>query len=675
MTDSNTTTPDDAAPAAELPRIGGYKVRRVINHGGMATVYLAKQIAPPRDVAVKVLSEQTMADEVSLRRFENEVRTIARLEHPNIVQIYELGRTDDGVPYYSMQYLSRGHLGQRRFRDTEGGVDEARVIDILRALLSALGYAHTRGIVHRDVKAENVLFDERERPLLADFGIALRRGFGTRVTAVGLAVGTTAYMAPEQARGQEVDARADIYSVGVLAWEMLTGELPFRAGDALSMAMLHTQAPIPKLPPRLRHWQRLINTAMAKSPRARYDNVGQMLREIDRIERQPRWLRVGLPGVAPFVSRARNWAGTTVGMATLAVSAVALVAALMSGGGDADRSGFFRAAAPTGTAPATAIGSDDPVDAMFEPLPGSPVQPHIDAARGFIAKRNLTAPKGANAFESVLAAWQVDRDDPLVRTVVGELTTAFGDELIKHLRAGNDTRAREYLDHANRLARETGITDTAPQVALRKNASEVLKTRMQRASDDLDSDDARSIARLAGEFGLPTDVVRRLRAQGEAIPRVGQPLPRDPTGAVLVSGRLALSPRPVTRGEYGRFVAATGRVSTLCRERASVLRIVKPRDWQSPGFAQADSDPVVCVSPADADAYAQWLSAQTGNRYRLPGARESSELPARIGGKINAMWLRECGSTCAQRRSTGAPAPRAANRGYENTTFRLMRDL
>ena len=156
------------------------------------------------------------------------------------------------------------------------GVDEARVIEILRALLSALRYAHAHGVVHRDVKAENVLFDDTESPLLADFGIALRRGFGPRVTAAGLAVGSTAYMAPEQARGEDVDGRADLYSLGVLAWEMLSGHLPYQAGDALSMAVMHAQDPIPKLPPRLRHWQRFMNRALAKHPGERFHDVAQM---------------------------------------------------------------------------------------------------------------------------------------------------------------------------------------------------------------------------------------------------------------------------------------------------------------------------------------------------------------------------------------------------------------
>ncbi|HEY4583650.1 MAG TPA: serine/threonine-protein kinase, partial [Lysobacter sp.] len=275
---------DDTAPAsAPLPEINGYRVLRQIGRGGMSTVYLADQEALGREVAIKVMSPQALGDEISRRRFENEVRTIARLEHPHIVRIHELGRTRDGFPYYSMPHLSRGHLGDRDFTR-----DEAGAVEIAVALLSALEYAHSRGVVHRDVKPENVLFDDAGRPLLADYGIALRRGFGPRVTTAGLAVGSTAYMAPEQARGEDVDGRADLYALGVVLWEMLAGRLPYEAADALSMAIAHAQQPIPELPAHLRHWQRFMHRALAKSADARFQTAAEM-REAMLAVRPPRW--------------------------------------------------------------------------------------------------------------------------------------------------------------------------------------------------------------------------------------------------------------------------------------------------------------------------------------------------------------------------------------------------
>src|SRR5690606_26962428 len=141
MTESTTHSADP-----RLPEIAGYRLTRVVGVGGMSTIYLGEQLSLGREVAIKVMLPEALGDEVSRRRFENEARTIARLDHPNIVGIHEVGRTGDGLPYYSMPYLPRGHLGQRDLRG-----DEAAVKEVLGALLRALQYAHSRGIVHRDV--------------------------------------------------------------------------------------------------------------------------------------------------------------------------------------------------------------------------------------------------------------------------------------------------------------------------------------------------------------------------------------------------------------------------------------------------------------------------------------------------------------------------------------------
>ncbi|MFZ2753927.1 MAG: serine/threonine-protein kinase, partial [Lysobacteraceae bacterium] len=267
------------------PEIAGYRLLRILGHGGMSTVYLGQQLSLGREVAIKLMRQEALADEIGRRRFENEARTIARLDHPHIVHIHEVGRTKEGQPYHVMPVLPRGHLGKRNLTS-----DESRVREILEALLSALAFAHSRGVIHRDVKAENVLFDEAERPMLTDFGIALRRGYGSRVTTAGVAVGSTAYMAPEQARGTEVDLRADLYSLGVLAWEMLVGKLPYQAEDGLSMALKHVQDPIPRLPPHLGQWQRFFDRALAKSPIERFTDAQDMLEAMRRVphaQRQP----------------------------------------------------------------------------------------------------------------------------------------------------------------------------------------------------------------------------------------------------------------------------------------------------------------------------------------------------------------------------------------------------
>jgi serine/threonine-protein kinase PpkA len=265
-----------------FPAIPGYRLLRRLGKGGMATVYLATQESLDRPVGIKVMDRDALQDETSRQRFENEARTIANLTHPGIVGIHEVGRTVDGLMYYIMPYLAKGDLSRIDIRD-----DEARIKDVLRTLLSALDYAHERGTVHRDVKQENVLFDANDRPLLADFGISLSRNDTSRVTMEGRSVGSSAYMSPEQARGEDVDGRTDLYSVGVMTYSLLTGQLPFHAPDALALALMHAQDAVPRLPPAKRQWQGFIDRAMAKSPAQRFENAKQMLQALEAIRTRP----------------------------------------------------------------------------------------------------------------------------------------------------------------------------------------------------------------------------------------------------------------------------------------------------------------------------------------------------------------------------------------------------
>ncbi len=706
-----------------LPEINGFRLLRLISHGGMSSVFLGEQLALSREVAIKVMLPQALADEVSRRRFENEVRTIARLEHPNIVRIHELGRTREGLPYYTMPFLSRGHLGRRRFVDERGVTDEARVREIAHALLAALEYSHSRGVVHRDVKAENVLFDDAERPLLADFGIALRRGFGPRVTAAGLAVGSTAYMAPEQARGEDVDGRADLYSLGVVIWEMLTGGLPFQAADALSMAVMHAQDPIPKLPPALRHWQRFMNRALAKNPDQRFASTAEMRIAMDAVRPSRGFAMLSrfrgarssdtqpvVPAVTADATNSethatqaqrvdRRSSGTDAARAPAAPAdaptprrrfrpaIAALVAAAAVAGaiallGDDGRNDMFRAgttSAPVVDAPA------DPTDAMLQPLPEAPLQGKLQLAREQLRQRKLTAPENGNAYSTTLEAWHIDSTDPQVTSLVGDVMNALSEELVRNVGEGNDTRALDYHRRASELARQTGNANSEAMQRLTARATQTLQARMENAVERYDRKAAERTAKLAAGLGLPGDVTARFAAQAKDIPQKGQPLPGDRLRGVLRDGErgpMAVARRPVTVADYRRFAEATRREPSLCRERASLLRVLAPKSWKSPGFSQSDGEAVVCVSMADAESFARWYGQQMGHRYRLPTAEESRQTSPEISGRDVSLWLRDCGNNCVQRlvggnswRSREAQRPLAANRGYDDVGFRLVRDL
>ena len=198
----------------------------------MATVYRARQVMLDRDVALKVLIPVLAADPANAQRFLQEARMLASLEHPHVVPVFDVGVTPDGSHYFSMQLLENGDFTARLQR----GVSEAELVRVLTAVADALGYAHARGYVHRDVTPANVLFDAEDKPRLTDFGIARAMAATSRITASGLSVGTSHYMSPEQARGAEVDPRSDIYSLGVLCYEALTGKPPFDGEDGFAVA-------------------------------------------------------------------------------------------------------------------------------------------------------------------------------------------------------------------------------------------------------------------------------------------------------------------------------------------------------------------------------------------------------------------------------------------------------
>lgn len=671
--------------ASELPDIPGYKLSRVIGDGGMSTVYLARQVSLGREVAIKVMLPDALADEVSRRRFENEARTIARLEHPHIVGIFEVGRTTESLPYYAMPYLPNGHLGQRNFTSDEQG--QARVRAILEDLIGALAYAHARGVVHRDVKSENVLFDEAERPLLADFGIALRRGFGSRVTTAGLAVGSTAYMAPEQARGEQVDARADLYSVGVLAWEMLTGRLPFVAGDALSMAVKHAQDPVPRLPRHLRHWQRFLDNALAKSPAQRHGNAQLMRAALDRVPRlggQP--LTDAMDGLRRGLKRMRRWpAGIWIGI--LLAVAMALGAGLRQ---LPDRSGdsFFRAAAEgDGQSPALddvlATGGLDAADGMLRPLPVSPAEHWLTTAAAQLNSHKLIAPERDNAYDSLLAGWKADPDNPGLVDASTGLIAALADEASRRVAASDDARVAGYLSHASELAGLAGGAGNEAMVRLRKRVTAAYQVRVDDAAADFDRASALRVASAARAAGVGARDVAALEARARRVPQSGDALADAPGMRLVGSGKtlVALSTANIERDAYQRFATATRRPAALCRQRSSLLRIVKPIAWQSPGFEQSPGQAVVCVSWSDADAYANWLGQQDGHRYRLPTAAEARLLPTSAGPRSFSEWVRDCRNDCRERMAIGRSwrekdGPRALDptRGYDDVGFRLVRE-
>jgi serine/threonine protein kinase len=262
-------------------KIPGYVLKRKLGQGGMAAVFLAEQESFGREVALKIMMPSLAKDPDFAERFMREARTMAQLNHPNIIVVHDVG-VADGLYYYAMAGLDGGDLTQRI---RNGGLTPQEALKVVRQIADALAYAHEQGIVHRDIKPDNVLFRSRDdTAILTDFGIAKSLNNDlNQLTKIGSAVGTPKYMSPEQARGQRVDGRSDLYSLGVMFYEMLTGLPPYQAEEAVTLAIKHCQDPIPRLRTELARFQPLLDSLMAKDPAQRPANGKALVADVDAL--------------------------------------------------------------------------------------------------------------------------------------------------------------------------------------------------------------------------------------------------------------------------------------------------------------------------------------------------------------------------------------------------------
>ncbi len=256
-----------------------YEILEELGRGGMAVVYKALDKQLDREVAVKVLPFSLAFDAEFVERFQREARTAAKLEHPSIIPIYRVGRSGR-VIYFVMKFLRGSSLSE--MLEKRGVLPPQEIRELLIQTAAALGYAHKRGIVHRDIKPDNIMFDEIGHAVLTDFGIA-KAASGTRLTGTGMSIGTPHYMSPEQARAQKLDGRSDIYSLGVLAYQCLTGRVPFDGEDAFSIGYKHIMEELEEPPLQSSDQRELfqsIRRMMAKTAEERFQSAEELIEEL-----------------------------------------------------------------------------------------------------------------------------------------------------------------------------------------------------------------------------------------------------------------------------------------------------------------------------------------------------------------------------------------------------------
>jgi eukaryotic-like serine/threonine-protein kinase len=300
---------------------GRYKLEAKLGSGGMSTVYLARDTTLDRSVAVKVMHREMSEQEDQLQRFRQEARAVAKLSHPNVVAVIDAGE-DGGHPYIVFEYVEGETLKQRINR--VGALDPQEALAYAIEIARGLTVAHNRNMVHRDIKPQNVLIDAEGRAKLTDFGIS-RQLEQDGMTATGRVLGTTDYVAPEQAMGHPVDQRSDVYSLGVVLYEMLVGQVPFHADSQVGVAMKHVNEELPDVQQRRPELSAaaamVVERATAKDPAQRYQEVGDLIDDL---------------GTALEVEAAR--AGATTGEATSVLEAVPATERKLAGSGGRRRS-------------------------------------------------------------------------------------------------------------------------------------------------------------------------------------------------------------------------------------------------------------------------------------------------------------------------------------------------
>lgn len=634
--------------------IPGYRIVRKIRQGGMSTVYLAIQKSVGREVALKVMSPSLASDPSFGSRFYREAKIVGQLSHPNIVSIYDVG-SHKHYNYIAMDFLPGAPLQDK----LEHSISATEAINIIRDIASALTYAHQCGYIHRDIKPDNILFRADGSAVLCDFGIAKALKGTVKMTNIGAVLGTPHYMSPEQAQGKSIDGRADIYSLGVVLFEMLTGQVPFTGDDAVAVAVKHMTAAIPKLPRHCKAFQPLIDRMMAKKAGARYQTGAEVIAALDQ----------------HGLSLSQQPASTRTQTGSASVQLVNLVSALWVTLWSAINVSFNRLMLTKiqFSSPTTPISHKQQEDLdrfifdnedadLPEELGDMPlIQDTIEQPALRYSWRRFYWPLllvGAVALGAVL--FNHHRPDLVSPLEAAPLANQPGSE---PLLPGDHPAVTEAPDL------DTLLIDVAPiavpeaepapaEPVIVRHALTIhtlpdharvrilnIKPRYKPgmtlpdgnyhiAVDAPDYLPQTRWVKLAGrdlQRTITLEATRRLLAAGSLTRDPMQAGGHGPQMVVLpqavlqladsqlaLTQALAISQHEITFAEYDYFATQTGRNL--------------PEDF---GWGRGDR-PVVGISYRDATAYAQWLSEQTRQRYRLP-TRQEWEFAAR-GGQISRYW-------------------------------------
>lgn len=461
----------------ELP---GYKVVRELGRGGMATVYLAEQTKFERQIALKVMAPSLNADAGYKDRFIREAKLVAKLSHPNIVAVFDVGEHDDQL-YMAMEYHTGGDLKAR----IKAGMTPLDAVKVTIEIARALEFAHAKGVIHRDIKPDNILFRSDGSAVLTDFGIAKQGDANTQFTQMGMVAGTPKYMSPEQARGQPLHPESDLYSLGIVFYEMLTGNVPFNADDSIALAIKHLKDPPPPLPAPLKRFQPFLDRLLAKEPAKRYHRGGEVAQVLEQIVASGAVRNLKAVPAVQETTQVRS----AISDADLAAAGgsraglMAVLALLLAGGGAA---GWYfllgpgaampppepvveaePVAPPPVAAPEPVVQPEpepvpEPEAVAVEPPPPPPApvaaKPAVDVtallnkANSALAADRLDAPSGDNAWDYYRLVLAADPKNKKAKDGIRRIADRFVQLVDESLSGGNVAQAKKFLSAGERVS-------------------------------------------------------------------------------------------------------------------------------------------------------------------------------------------------------------------------------
>ncbi len=430
--------------------IAGYEIERCLAQGANAAAYLAIQTSLGRPVVLKVLDTAIADTPQALQRFLNEGRLIAGLRHPHIITIHDIG-TAGRLVYLSMEYVEGGDLKQRL---AAGPLPPGLALEVFEKIAAALGYAHAHGVVHRDVKPGNILFRRDGAPVLTDFGIAKSLQNDGDLTGTGVFLGSPNYMAPEQVDSGSVDSGADIYALGIILYEMLTGRKPFVSASIIDVIYAHRKTPMPPLPPPFAPLQGLMDLMTAKARGERFRDIYALLHYLDMLRR--RGVLAALEGSVrvatalppapvppPSASRLRPALFAVLVVTFLGYGALFVVERRLDHPG-AVAAPMAQTSLPAATpaslpAAAGAVATDEVIAAL------------VWLGRHSINEFRLSAPPQDNAYYYFTRLRQIAPDHPGVRTGLRDMAAAYALLAEREIATGDPRQARAYLALARQL--------------------------------------------------------------------------------------------------------------------------------------------------------------------------------------------------------------------------------